>query len=104
MAGSGRAFFPSKLLNPLAFARPVLSVADPDSELARAIAEGGFGRNVLPDQAEALAGALEQLAASPAQLEAWGQAGRKWVEQFEQTRVLAEFVERIGVAGPGERS
>jgi colanic acid biosynthesis glycosyl transferase WcaI len=95
LAGSGRAFFPSKLLNPLAFGRPILSVADTDSELSRAIAEGGFGCNVLPDQAEVLAETLERLAASPQQLGEWGKAGREWVEQFEQKRVLAAFLERI---------
>ncbi|MDR3406222.1 MAG: WcaI family glycosyltransferase [Chthoniobacter sp.] len=91
LAGSGRAFFPSKVLNPLAFGRPILSVADTDSDLARAIAEGGFGCNVAADQAEALAETLDRLAADPAQLEAWGQAGRAWVAQFEQDRVLTEF-------------
>lgn len=95
VAGSGRAFFPSKLLNPLAFGRPILSVADTDSELARAVAEGGFGCNVLPDQSEALAEALERLAANPRQLAEWGRAGREWVEQFEQKRVLAAFLERV---------
>ena len=95
LAGSGRAFFPSKLLNPLAFGRPILSVADADSELARAMAEGNFGCNVLPDQAEALADTLQRLAANPAQLEMWGKAGRAWVEQFEQSRVLAAFAEKV---------
>lgn len=95
LAGSGRAFFPSKLLNPLVSGRPVLSVADADSELARALEEGSFGCNVPPDQAETLAETLERLAASPAQLAAWGEAGRGWVEQFEQKRVLAAFLERI---------
>jgi colanic acid biosynthesis glycosyl transferase WcaI len=95
VAGSGRAFFPSKLLNPLAFGRPILSVADTDSELARAIAEGGFGCNVLPDQVEALAEALERLAANPGQLAEWGRAGRVWVEQFQQERVLAAFLEKV---------
>ncbi|MEP6668736.1 MAG: WcaI family glycosyltransferase [Chthoniobacter sp.] len=97
LAGSGRAFFPSKVLNPLAFGRPILSVADADSDLARAISEGVFGCNVGADQAEALAEALERLAANPAQLEAWGQAGRAWVAQFEQSRVLAEFAESLVV-------
>lgn len=92
LAGSGRAFFPSKLLNPLASGRPVLSVADADSELARAVAAGGFGCNVLPDRAEDLANALERLADAPTELEAWGRAGGVWVEQFEWDRVLAAFV------------
>ena len=91
LAGSGRAFFPSKLLNPLAHGRPILSVADADSELARAITEGGFGCNVLPDQDEDFANTLERVAASPGELAAWGEAGRVWVEQFEWPRVLESF-------------
>jgi colanic acid biosynthesis glycosyl transferase WcaI len=93
LAGSGRAFFPSKLLNPLAMGRPVLSVADADSELARAMEEGDFGCNVPPGQAETLAETLKSLATQPEQLEAWGKAGRDWVSQFEQSRVLEEFTE-----------
>lgn len=98
LAGSGRAFFPSKLLNPLAYGRPILSVADTDSELARAMAEGGFGCNVLPGQEEALAATMEKLADNPEQLAAWGEAGREWVAQFEQSRVLGEFERSLGEA------
>ncbi|HSI14724.1 MAG TPA: WcaI family glycosyltransferase [Chthoniobacter sp.] len=104
LAGSGRAFFPSKLLNPLAYGRPILSVADTDSELARAMVEGCFGCNVPPGQADVLAATLERLAASPGELEAWGRAGREWVEQFEQKRVLAAFLERICPAVEGVAS
>jgi colanic acid biosynthesis glycosyl transferase WcaI len=97
LAGSGRAFFPSKLLNPLAFGRPILSVADADSELARAVAEGGFGCNVPPDGAPALAEIMERLASDPEQLAAWGKAGRAWVAQFEQNRVLEGFSQSVCV-------
>ena len=95
LAGSGRAFFPSKLLNPLTCSRAILSVADADSELARAVVEGGFGCNVLPGEAGVIADALEQLAANPAQLASCGQAGRDWVAQFEQERVLAAFAKNL---------
>jgi len=95
LAGSGRAFFPSKLLNPLAYGRPILSVGDADSELARVIAVGRFGCNVPPEQPEEFARTLERLANEPAQLESWGKAGRVWVEQFEQERVLAAFIDRL---------
>jgi colanic acid biosynthesis glycosyl transferase WcaI len=91
MAGGGGAFFPSKLLNPLAFGRPVLSVADLDSELALAVDEAGCGCNALPDRPEELAATLDRLPSDPAQLAGWGRSGRAWVEQFEQSRVLANF-------------
>ena len=95
LAGSGRAFFPSKLLNPLASGRAILSVGDADSELARVVADGCFGLNVQPDGAEDLAGTLDRLADDPVQLETWGKAGRAWVEQFEQGRILAAFLGQL---------
>jgi colanic acid biosynthesis glycosyl transferase WcaI len=68
--GTGSFFFPSKLLASLAAAKPVLTVADDDSELARAVHEGRFGVNVLPDQPESLANAIERMAAALPELEA----------------------------------
>ena len=47
-SGSGNSFFPSKLLGLLAQSKPVVTVADPESELAEAVKEGGFGENVAP--------------------------------------------------------
>jgi colanic acid biosynthesis glycosyl transferase WcaI len=89
--GSGAAFFPSKLLRNLALAVPVLTVAENSSGLARALAEAGCGVNVGPEQPEVLARAIEMLAENPAQLRKLSQAGRKYVEQFEMSRVLAVF-------------
>ena len=62
-AGTGQYFFPSKLLSALAFARPVLAVADADSELALALAEGKFGVLTPCGDAAALARALDGAAA-----------------------------------------
>lgn len=89
--GSGAAFFPSKLLRNLALAVPILTVAETSSGLAHALAEAGCGVNVEPEQPEVLARAIERLAEHPAQLRMLSQAGRKYVEQFEMSRVLAEF-------------
>jgi colanic acid biosynthesis glycosyl transferase WcaI len=90
-AGSGQSFFPSKLLTTLGFARPVLSVADADSELALALSEGGFGVNVLPGDAAALARAIEKLAAAPEELRQMGERGREYVRQYEADPVLRGF-------------
>jgi colanic acid biosynthesis glycosyl transferase WcaI len=95
VAGSGRAFFPSKLLSCFGAGRPVLSVADGESELANAMRESGGGVNVLPNQPEALAGALDELAADPAGLAARARAGRQWVEQFETKRVHDTFIAEL---------
>ena len=95
MAGSGSAFFPSKLLSALAFGKPIVSVADADSALAIATAEGGFGANVVPNEPQALATELRDLARDSARLRQFSEAGRAFVAQFEKTTVLTKFVEEL---------
>lgn len=90
-AGSGRAFFPSKLMTALNFAKPVLTVADAESELTRLLAESSFGVNVEPGRPEALARELEVLAGAPERLAEMGRVGRIFAEQFEASRVLESF-------------
>jgi colanic acid biosynthesis glycosyl transferase WcaI len=94
-AGAGNAFFPSKLLALLAKAKPVVTVASPESDLALALAEGNFGVNVPPGRPEEMASVLEALTKNPAQLTAYGAAGRRYVEQFEKTRVLDNFLQEL---------
>jgi colanic acid biosynthesis glycosyl transferase WcaI len=94
-AGSGAAFFPSKLLATLAYARPVVSVADEQSELTRAIREGQFGESVLPGDAVGLAGKLLTLASDKSRLRDYGLAGRRYVEQFEADKVLPQFIKNV---------
>ena len=60
--GVGSYFFPSKLLASLAAAKPVITVADESSELAKALAAGRFGVNVPPNDAESLARAIRTMA------------------------------------------
>jgi colanic acid biosynthesis glycosyl transferase WcaI len=91
-SGSGNAFFPSKLLITLAYSSPVVTVSDEGSALARVVAEGRFGRNILPGKAELLAGTLRDLMQNRQQLRDWGAAGRNYVERFEQRKVLEKFV------------
>jgi colanic acid biosynthesis glycosyl transferase WcaI len=94
-AGAGNAFFPSKLLALLAKAKPVVTVASPESDLALALAEGNFGVNVPPGRPAELAAVLDALAKDPARLAEYGAAGRRYVEQFEKTRVLPNFLEEL---------
>src|SRR4030095_14092642 len=56
--GSGGFFFPSKLLTTLAWRKPVLTVADHESELVQALERGLFGVNVEPGQPQELARAI----------------------------------------------
>jgi colanic acid biosynthesis glycosyl transferase WcaI len=60
-AGTGSFFFPSKLLAALAAGKPVVTVADETSELAKALATGRFGLNVPPNDPPALAAAIRCL-------------------------------------------
>jgi colanic acid biosynthesis glycosyl transferase WcaI len=90
-ADAGNSFFPSKLLGLLAEARPVITVAAPGCELALALAEGRFGVNVAPGHPQELADLLDSLVNDPERLAAYGAAGRRYVQQFEQTRVFENF-------------
>ena len=97
--GSGNAFFPSKLLITLAYSCPVVTVADEESALARAVANGQCGKNILPGHAEQLANCLRKLSEDRQQLRHWGANGRAYVEQFEQRRVLEKFLRELKSLG-----
>jgi colanic acid biosynthesis glycosyl transferase WcaI len=92
-SGSGNSFFPSKLLVTLGHASPVLTVADDESALAKAVHIGGFGVNVLPGRPAEIADKLTALSSNPEQLSAWGKAGRQYVRQFEQEPVMDKFLQ-----------
>jgi colanic acid biosynthesis glycosyl transferase WcaI len=97
--GSGNAFFPSKLLITLAYSCPVVTVADEESALARAVANGQCGKNILPGHAEQLANCLRKLSEDRQQLRHWAKNGRAYVEQFEQRRVLEKFLRELKSLG-----
>ncbi|PYI94618.1 MAG: colanic acid biosynthesis glycosyltransferase WcaI [Verrucomicrobia bacterium] len=94
-SGAGNSFFPSKLLGLLAASKPVVTVAAPECELALALREGNFGVNVPPGQPRELAAVLDALAKDPQKLAEYGAAGRRYVEQFEKSRVLENFVDEL---------
>jgi colanic acid biosynthesis glycosyl transferase WcaI len=94
-SGSGNAFFPSKLLVTLAHLSPVVTVADEESALAKAVGDGGFGANVSPGQPAELAGVLAEIARDPEKRRRWGRSGRTYVEQFERSRVLEKFTTQL---------
>jgi colanic acid biosynthesis glycosyl transferase WcaI len=93
--GSGNSFFPSKLLGLLAEGRPVVAVSAPESELAIALRQGGFGLNVPPGQPQELAELLDALAKDPQGLAGYGAAGRRYVQQFEKGTVMQSFVNEL---------
>jgi colanic acid biosynthesis glycosyl transferase WcaI len=93
--GSGNSFFPSKLLGILAEGRPVVAVSASESELAIALRQGGFGVNVPPGRPEELAALLDTLAKDPERLWIYGASGRRYVEQFEKSRVMRNFAGQL---------
>lgn len=94
-SGSGNSFFPSKLLGLLAQSRAVVTVADPESELAEAAVAGGFGLNIPPGRPQEVADVLDQLAKDPARLARYGAAGSVYVQQFEKTHVFETFLRAL---------
>ncbi|HEX4085751.1 MAG TPA: WcaI family glycosyltransferase [Chthoniobacteraceae bacterium] len=89
-SGGGAAFFPSKLFSCVALGRPVLAVADAESELARVVQEHGLGVWVAPEM-DALVTALRDLQRNRAQLENCEANGKKFAERYEEARVLPRF-------------
>ncbi len=100
--GTGALFFPSKLLTTLAFSKPVLSIADADSDLAMAVKEGAFGINVLPGSPEAVVEALNQLIRLGMDLTVLGERGREYVSRFDMKAVLGRFEESLRRLGQPE--
>ena len=100
-SGSGNAFFPSKLLVTLAYGSPVVTVADEESALARAVATGRFGINLLPGHAEQLAQTFRELAQDRQRLSQWRANGCEYVKRFEQRKLLGDFFEHLKNLGPG---
>jgi len=94
-SGSGNAFFPSKLLVTLAYASPVLTVADEGSALSDAVNQGGFGRNLPPGNPGQVAQTFRDLAQDRHILRSWSMRGREYVQQFERSKVLNDFFARL---------
>jgi len=87
---------PSKLLNIMAVARPMVVTAQQGTDLAEAVQAAGAGIVVPPDDAAALAAAITELAADPACRAAAGASARAWVlDAFGIDRVLARFAARL---------
>ena len=94
-SGSGNSFFPSKLLGLLAQSKPVITVADPESELAEAVTEGAFGRNIPPGRPQEIAAMLDELSDQPNRLAEYGASGNRYVQQFEKEHVFESFLAEL---------
>lgn len=91
VTGSGKAFFPSKVLSILAAGCPILAVCDEESPLHDALLEGGGGVTAHPDDPAYIAGRLQDLASDRSRLDDFSRAGFQWVKRFAPETVLAHF-------------
>ncbi|MEY2544947.1 MAG: colanic acid biosynthesis glycosyl transferase WcaI [Verrucomicrobiota bacterium] len=108
-SGSGNAFFPSKILMTLAHGCPVVTVADEESALAKAVRDGNCGTNVLPGDAAKLAQTFRDLAqdrpasakatAGRQSLREWGKNGRAYVARYDRGKLLADFFAKLKSLG-----
>lgn len=80
-AGVGSTSVPSKSLNIMASARPLIAAVDSNSDLAHLVEKVGCGLLVPPENPDALIEAIERAYRKPAQRRAWGEAGRAYLEQ-----------------------
>ena len=81
---------PSKLTGMLASARPVVATAHPGTDLATVVQTCGLV--VLPEDAAALARAIQTLAADPALRESLGAAGYLYAQaHLDSEAVLGRF-------------
>lgn len=89
---------PSKLYPILAAGRPVLAVADVRSDVARIVTRFGCGVVADPDDPEAVAAVVKDLAQNPEALQEMGRRARAVAPQFERQLQLERFlalVERV---------
>ena len=89
--GSGKAFFPSKVLSILAAGCPILAVCDDESPLHESLSEATAGVTAHPEDPAAIVNQLEGLAKAPEMLETYSKSGFVWVKRFSPETVLANF-------------
>ena len=89
--GSGKAFFPSKVLSILAAGCPILAVCDDESPLHESLSEANAGVTAHPEDPAAIVDQLEGLAKDPEMLETYSKSGFVWVKRFSPETVLANF-------------
>jgi len=87
--GLARASVPSKTYSILASGRPIVASVDPGTEVATTVARAGAGVAVPPDDLDAFRTAVHRLLATPAEAEAAGAAGRRFVETWASPAAIA---------------
>jgi colanic acid biosynthesis glycosyl transferase WcaI len=86
---------PSKTYSILAAARPLIASVDTGTEVARVVEESGAGVAVPPDDPEAFTKAVRRFLENPAEREAMGESGRRWIEGWASPAKVAEAYEKL---------
>ena len=89
--GSGKAFFPSKVLSILAAGCPILAVCDDESPLHDSLIEANAGLTAHPEDPAEIVDQLQSMARDPQALAAYSESGFNWVKRFAPETVLANF-------------
>jgi colanic acid biosynthesis glycosyl transferase WcaI len=88
---------PSRMYNVMAAGKPILAVADVESEIAQVVSEEAIGVVVRPGDSRALAAAIMAAADNPSQLTNYGSRARKVAEgKYSSDAVLSRYVALFG--------
>jgi glycosyltransferase involved in cell wall biosynthesis len=88
---------PSRMYNVMAAGKPILAVADPESELARVVSEEAIGTVVQPDDSRQLAGAILAARDNPSRLDDFGRRARQVaVDKYSANVVLGRYLTLFG--------
>lgn len=96
---------PSRMYSVMAAARPILAVADPESELAQVVFEENIGWIVPPGDAMALAAAVRHACSNRAELEAMGARARSVAEKkYDFPQAIEAYALALGLGNDSSRS
>jgi glycosyltransferase involved in cell wall biosynthesis len=88
---------PSRMYNSMAAGKPLLAVADPESELARVVAEEKIGVVVPPGNVDQLVATIQRMRADPVALDEMGARARAAVmAKYTLPHAISAYVRLIG--------
>ena len=90
-----RSSVPSKTYSILASGRPLIASVDVGTEVARVVEESGAGVAVPPDDPETFTKAVQRFLENPAERDAMGESGRRWIEGWASPAKVAEAYEEL---------
>ena len=100
--GSSISSLPSKIFNGMASARPILTVASPESQLAEIVQKAECGWTVPPGEPIELASSVVRLMGQQSALEQMGQNGRAYLEKYYSRNQCVDAYEKMLLASCNE--